>query len=134
MFRTIMTATGLQVEVCRNDPAETLQRCRSDRRRHRLALGFLEMRTAHQFCNHEPMIMEKLAQRARLAFCRGPLCVPYLQSRGIRPDVVSLSPVEIAGKLTEDIQMLPRLADGYRHTFEASLWPEGRFEEACTLS
>jgi hypothetical protein len=128
IFKSIMADAGLMVEPCSDDPTETLRKCKALSRKHKVAIGFVELPTANRFCNQEPLIAEKLAQMSSLAFCRGPLFSPYLQDRGIRPDVVAFPPIETVVKIVEDIQVLPTLKDEIRHTFEAQFWAKADFE------
>ena len=128
IFKSIMAGAGLAVEPCSDDPMEVLRKSKAASRKQKVAIGFLDLPTADRFCNHEPLITEKLAQTASLAFCRGALRSPYLQDRGIRPDIVGFSPNETAEKIVEDIQILPSLKNGIRHTFEAHFWKKTDFE------
>ncbi|PTX97479.1 hypothetical protein DB346_21015 [Verrucomicrobia bacterium LW23] len=124
-FTSLLEREGVPYEIFLGSPAELQRRCQSLRRT-RLAVGFLASSSADRFCNHEPLIMEKLAARVMLAFCRGPHGAPYLEHRGIFADVVGFHPVETASKLTEDVQILPQLPDGVRHTFHTNLWLKGK--------
>ncbi|HSI82285.1 MAG: hypothetical protein ACAI35_09020 [Candidatus Methylacidiphilales bacterium] len=124
-FTSLLEKEGMPYEIFLGTPAELQRKCKATTKA-RLSIGFLATSSADRFCNHEPLIMEKLAATCMLAFCRGPHGIPYLEHRGIHPDVVGFSPIEMATKMSEDVQILPQLPDGVRHTFHAHLWLKGK--------
>ena len=80
-----------------------------------VALGI----TDSDICNHEPLMIERISQVARLGFLSGRIYAPFMRTRNILVDIVDYSPIEIASRLAEDIHRLSVLPDGTRHTFVA---------------
>lgn len=98
-----------------------------------LGVAFLDTLTADRLCNRAPIEMERLSRYARIALCRGPLRAPYLQHHGVQLEVVAFSAVEMAEKIAADIQILPSLPAGIRHTFDSRYWPQAEGGDSAAL-
>lgn len=87
------------------------------------AIAFLDQSGADMICNEEPVIMEEVLAQYRVAFCRGPLRVPYFQKREVYVDLIRFSVYEIAGRIVQDIRdgLIP--GKGCIHTFRAQYEP-----------
>ena len=134
IFIEILAGHGLRIETVGTDVSKLPQTGPQGKTRRENALAFVDIATADRFCNREPLAMERLAQFARLALCRGPIRCPYLQHRGVQIEVVAFCPDETARKLAEDIQDLQDIPPGIRHTFQARYWPDNMHEDAFDLS
>ncbi len=119
ILKTIFNRQGLEAESVQDEPHQMLKRVRQRKPKLSTALAFLDGTHSELICNREPQVMEQISRVARLAFCVGPIRVPYLRFRTIRADIVDFSPTEIASKLSADIARLSVLPDGICHTFTA---------------
>lgn len=128
IFAKIFREHGLRVEVCEASISALPQLAATAKTGRESAIAFLDLPTADYFCNREPLAMEQVSKLARLAFCRGPIRCQYLQSRGVQIEVVAFCPVEVSKKLAQDIQILPDIFPGVRHTFKARYWEDNTFE------
>lgn len=124
IFVEIMRGHGLKVEICDADVSKFPLHASSRKTGKQEAFAFLEIESADRLCNREPIAMERLARHARLALCRGTIRCPYLQHRGVDIEVVGFCAREISKKLIEDMQILPGIPLGVRHTFKAKYWPD----------
>ncbi len=118
-FRFLMEQCGLATEVVEDTPGELLARLRKRGAAVNHGIAFLDTTSSEQICNRDPQIIEEIGKHARLAFCVSMIRCPYLHARGVRADVVTLLPVEIASRLSADISKLAILPDGVQHTFTA---------------
>ena len=116
-LRNILYQHGLESETIRDTPVELLRRVR--RLKFPSAVAFLDAPHCENYCAGDPVVVEKISKICRLAFCLGAVRLSGLHSRQVRVDLVELSAVEVAAKLTADILQLSILSDGLRHTFVA---------------
>ena len=126
LFKATMENQGLEAELFQGDVSALLEICETSVAKGKTGLAFIDTSTANRICNEHPLLLQELARKVTLGFCRGPLWAPYLQRLGVEPYVVAFSPEETALRIVEDIQKLPSIADGVRHTFRASLSAEPR--------
>ncbi|MBC2603783.1 GntR family transcriptional regulator [Puniceicoccus vermicola] len=90
-------------------------------------VAFLDQLGADTICNEEPVIIEQILQHCRVAFCRGPLRVPYFHHRKAQADLVRFSAREIAEKIVNDIRDNKIPGEGPIHTFKAMYEPQAAF-------
>ncbi|EIQ01385.1 hypothetical protein OpiT1DRAFT_05961 [Opitutaceae bacterium TAV1] len=119
IFRSLMSEHGMPVEITGAEPEQLLAGIRGEKRKSDVGVVFLDTTNSEQICNREPQVIEEMAGLARIGFCMGTMRSPYLCARGVRADVVMLSPDEIASQFANDISRLAMIPDGVRHVFEA---------------
>jgi len=124
VFKTALESEGLAVEFYEGEPSGLLKACKPSNDDEKVGLAFIDMPMANLICNEHPLLLQKLARKVTLAFCRGPLRVPFLERLGVKPYVVGFSAEEMAQRIVNDIQKLPGISDGVRHTFHARFWRE----------
>lgn len=90
-------------------------------------VAFLDQLGADTICNEEPVVIEEILHHCRMAFCRGPLRVPYFQHRKAFADLVRFSAQEIAEKIVHDIRDSAIPGEGCVHTFHALYEPQAPF-------
>jgi len=83
------------------------------------AVAFLDVHVAHALCNGYPELIEAVSERARLAFCRGPVRVPRLITKRIAVDVVEQNPADLAEGVVADLCDPTQKQEGVRRTFQA---------------
>lgn len=89
----------------------------------RCGIAFLDQMTADVICNENPVLIEELLSRCRIAFCRGPIYMPYFRNREGKIDLVRFSAEEAAGRIAGDIRDNRIPAIGEVPTFEATFEP-----------
>lgn len=124
-FEAIFEEAGISVEFCSYDFTLLLKAVR----RPGTGVAFLDRYRAGRICNRHPLEAERLMRRSRVAFCRGPIYVPYLNFCGVKADLVVFSPTPVATEIAADVGRLSELSDGLRHTFEAELRELVPFED-----
>jgi hypothetical protein len=87
-------------------------------------LAFIDFETADTLCNGEPELVERIASRSRLAFCRGPVRTPRLNRKGVCVDVAELDPLALAAAIVDDLCDPDRKQEGLRKTFHAEFHPQ----------
>jgi len=97
------------------------------------AVAFLDQQGADPLCNKNPTIIEQISKVARLAFCRGPIRLPYFEDRPIRVDIVGFSPIEMAERIAHDLCNQSRLHVDGAFTFEATYQPQRALSELAEL-
>ncbi|MFH1497330.1 MAG: hypothetical protein ABII82_05835 [Verrucomicrobiota bacterium] len=124
VFCGLMSARGLSVEMTWDAPADLLAKIKERKEKGGQGVAFLDTTNSEQICNRDPQVIEEMSHFARLGFCMGMIRVPYLFARGVRADVVTLSPVEVASQFAADVGRLTMLPDGVRHEFKARYYEQ----------
>ena len=124
LFEGIFREHGLRVEFCEADASKLLRATSAKRAANESAIAFIDIETADRFCNCDPRAMEHIKQFAKVALCRGPIRCPYLQHSGVQIELIGFSPEKISEKLAGDIQVLPDIVPGIRHTFKSEYWAD----------
>ena len=124
LFEGIFREHGLRVEFCEADASNLPRPPSAKRAVDESAIAFIDIETADRLCNCDPRAMERIKQFARVALCRGPIRCPYLQHSGVRVELIGFCPEEMSKKLADDIQVLPNIVPGIRHTFQAKYWAD----------
>lgn len=117
-FFSILTQQGLKVELVENKANLIREKVLASQKTS-CALAFIDQQGADAICNEEPVIIEELLQAARVAFCRGPIRLPYFAHRPGKVDLVRFSPMEVADRVVDDMVKGVIPAQGLIHTFEA---------------
>jgi hypothetical protein len=116
-FAAIMSAHGLKVDyVADNAPA-----LRDAALRHKgstCGVAFLDQLGADAICNGDPTVVEEIMAHCRVAFCRGPIRVPYFSQRDATADQVFFSASDTAARLANDLRD-NNLPSGKTATFQA---------------
>ena len=67
--------------------------------------------------------MEEIANSFRVAFCRGPIRLPYFNRRNVKVDIIRFSAVEVATRVVQDLNNI-HTTEGIIHVFKASYLPQ----------
>lgn len=102
-FTATLEARGLKIKSVAGDASTILAEVRQQPAA-RCAVAFLDQLGAETICNCEPVIMEQVMKQARVAFCRGPIRVPYFQHRPVAIDCIGFSPTEVAHRVVGDLR------------------------------
>ena len=124
LFEGIFREHGLRVEFCEADPSKLLRAPSAKRGAHEGAIAFIDTETADRLCNCDPRAMEHIKHFAKVALCRGPIRCPYLQHSGVQIELIGFCPEEMSKRLADDIQILPNIVPGIRHTFQSKYWAD----------
>lgn len=123
VFANTMTRLGFHVAVVKGN-AEDLHRALAAGGRTMMpGVAFMDQQGADVICNEEPVLMHKIIKKFRLAFCRGPIRLPYFNHRDAEVDIVGFSSREIAERVVHDLNRLPHTHAGVIHTFKAFFRP-----------
>lgn len=115
-FRKLLNDSGMEVQVIGGGASDLLQNVRGQGI---TAVAFLDQQGADTLCNKNPMVIEQISLAARLAFCRGPIRLPYLEGRSTRADIVGFSPVGMAERIAADLCNQSKVQSEKPFTFEA---------------
>jgi len=126
-FLAILARHGLETEVVGSNARLLRDKLAPLRKKSNVVIAFVDQLGADTICNEEPVILSDILESSRVAFCRGPIRLPYFNNRPAQVDLVRFSPLEIADRLVNDLVRDPN-AQGTIHTFEA------RFEAQVTLN
>ncbi|MBC2602546.1 hypothetical protein [Puniceicoccus vermicola] len=118
-FKILIADAGLEYVPTEATP-EDLSSALMDTQNSPSALAFFDFQTADNLCNGYPDLIEQIAAQHRLAFCRGPVRVPRLNTLRTAIDLVQLNPVELAEKIVDDLCDPNRTHEGIRDTVTAS--------------
>ncbi|MDR1011423.1 MAG: hypothetical protein LBM04_09940 [Opitutaceae bacterium] len=102
-FTTILETRGLKTKLIPGVAQKIFDEVKQLPPR-RCAVAFLDQLGAETICNGEPIIMEHVLKQARLAFCRGPIRVPYFHHRRVEVDFIGFSPVEVSTRVVSDLR------------------------------
>jgi len=87
------------------------------------SVAFMDQQGADLLCNKDPAALEQLLRITRVAFCRGPISLPYFMNRPAHADIIGFAAEEIADRLVNDLAH--QLGQGAQppHSFEAFYHP-----------
>ncbi|MDR2673576.1 MAG: hypothetical protein LBC18_01575 [Opitutaceae bacterium] len=102
-FSATLEARGLKVSLVDGD-ARTLAKQAGQHAAGRCAVAFIDQLGAEAICNEESVVIEQLLKTTRMAFCRGPIRMPYFHNRKVAVDVIGFSPVEVAQRVVGDLR------------------------------
>ncbi len=125
-FASMLTNCGLDVRFIKGQPV-ALRNAALKLRGDSTVVAFLDQLGADAFCNEEPVLIEEILKHCRLAFCRGPLRIPYFRHRDAAADVVGFSAHETAERIVNDLRDGHILGDGRNNVFEAHYTPQVSF-------
>ncbi len=94
------------------------------RPREKSAVAFTSMEEAHMLCNEDPFSTEELLNTSLIAFCRGPLRLPYFHHRPLVVDLVGIPPSLRARRIVDDLCSGEVRERGVLHTFYAEYHPQ----------
>lgn len=125
-FRSHMHQHGIEVVVVEGT-AHALHARIKNTRDGLGGVAFLDQAGAEEICVYQPSIIEELLKETRVAFCRGPLRLPYFAIRGMVADFICLSAHEVAERLANDIRQNIPFNSHTPHTFHAEFCPGMNF-------
>ncbi|MDF3058474.1 MAG: hypothetical protein K0R17_2689 [Rariglobus sp.] len=131
-FAQTLSRTGLEVHFVEST-AENLRTHVKAHRKGACAVAFIDQEGADTICNEEPVIIEDLIRLCRVAFCRGPIRMPYFHHRDARIDIVRFSATEIATRIASDLSETLGASQKVLHTFQASFMPQVSFRASTEL-
>lgn len=131
-FEATLRSEGIDMRIVAGT-ADQLRRTALSLSGSSTVVAFLDQLGADTICNEEPVLIAQILKHCRVAFCRGPLRVPYFQHRNVCADLVRFSAPEIAEKVVRDIQDGKILAGGHMHTFQAHYEPQVPFASTESL-
>jgi hypothetical protein len=131
-FSATMEERGLKISLVDGD-ARALEKQAGQHAAGRCAVAFIDQLGAEIICNEEPVIIERLLRTARIAFCRGPIRMPYLHNRKASMDIIGFSPVEVAQRVVSDLRWGIALPGKQTATFTATFRPLVSIREAEDL-
>jgi len=119
-FIKILDDGGLEVVQTENTASALLDKTRAHKSS---AVAFMDQQGADALCNEDPAILEQILKISRVAFCRGPIRLPYFENRPAEVDIVGFSPLEIADRIVTDL-CDPALPPTHApHIFDAAYHP-----------
>lgn len=121
-FIRILNAEGMATELVEARAASLL--LDKVRGRTETVVAFLDQQGADKLCNEDPAVIEQILQISRVAFCRGPIRLPYFENRPARADVVGFSPAEMASRIVNDLCQHSNARQDGPHTFLATYHPQ----------
>ncbi|MGB8355647.1 MAG: hypothetical protein WCD79_17240 [Chthoniobacteraceae bacterium] len=127
MFTEVMKEKGMSVEVIESSAQALHSKAKLLSDSAPVMVAFLDQVGAELLFNERPVVMEEMLRFSRIAFCRGPIRVPYFECRGLSADLVGLNAGAIAGKLATDLRMLPDIPRKILDTFHAAYTPDVAF-------
>lgn len=126
-FTAAMERKGIGVEVVPNDADALCSKAKMLSHSGPVVVGFLDLVGSEYLCNGQPVVMEKIRQFARIAFCRGPVRAPYFECHSLSADVVGFSAAHIADRIVSDIRRAPDFPKNILNTFQATYTPDVEF-------
>jgi len=120
-FSAILTQYGLEVVFTKGSAAHLRETLSESNDKKSCVVAFMDQQGADAICNEEPVIIEEIIRQSRVAFCRGPIRIPYFNHRKDKVDVVGFSPIEMAKRVVDDLNKLPVMPKSIIHTFEPEL-------------
>ncbi len=117
-FASALTEKGLEVQEFSGEPQELWSKLEETSKRTIPGVAFLDQEGADAICNENPVPVEELTRKYRLAFCRGIIRIPYFHHREAKVDVVMFSATEMADRIANDIRRMP-VKEGAIFTFKA---------------
>jgi len=118
-----LSSEEIASEITTGNLAQVLKEVRR-RPREKTAVAFTSLEEAHALCNEDPISMEALLDTALVAFCRGPLRLPYFQNKPLVVDLVGIPPSLRARRIVEDLCSGEIPQSGVLHTFSAEYHPQ----------
>lgn len=128
-FASTQQSFGMQTLSVENSPQSLLE-LSLKQSPHTSAVAFLDQSGAEALCTREPRLIETIMQRCRLAFCRGPVRLPYFFNRNGAADWVRFSAMEAASRLAEDLRFNNIPAVGHPFAFHARYEANISFRDA----
>lgn len=128
-FTTILREQGLEPVFTEDSAKHLCNKLAQFKNKRACAIAFMDQQGADAICNEEPALIEELMRQTRVAFCRGPIRIPYFHHRDARADIVRFSAVEMADKVVEDLHKLSSLPKKIIHTFVPAVEPQRALSE-----
>jgi len=122
-FSATMEMSGIEVEIIQGEPDVLLHKAKQLSKGNRGMIAFMDQQVADMLCSQEPVVIEKVLQLVPVAFCRGPIRIPYFERREGKVDIIGFSPSQMATKIVHDFCRSPVLPGGVIHTFHATYQP-----------
>ncbi|MEO7934183.1 MAG: hypothetical protein ABIT76_13600 [Chthoniobacterales bacterium] len=122
-FLEIFAAAGISGHFFSGQPTELSDLFKRLERSGIPALAFIDQEGSDSICNGDPLVLEDLIQRYRVAFCRGILRIPYFHRKDVKVDVVMFSAGEMAACIADDVRRMP-IIDHVIRTFKATYKPQ----------
>ena len=123
IFAGTLAKEGLKIEIVESNAAALHRKMFSSRKKSACAVAVMDQQGADPICNEEPVIMEEIAKSFRVAFCRGPIRLPYFNRRSVKVDIIRFSAVEVATRVVQDLNNI-HTTEGIIHVFKASYRPQ----------
>ena len=131
-FANIFAEHGIDFRYVSPDATALLEQV-SSHRPGSVGVAFFDQEGADTICNEEPVLIEELIRRCRVAFCRGPIRMPYFHHRDARIDIVRFSATEIASRIASDLRETLSAGQQVLHIFQASYLPQVSFRASAEL-
>jgi hypothetical protein len=131
-FSTTLESHKLRVHLVEGNA----QAIKAEASRHAIGhcvVAFLDQLGAEAICSEEPTIIEQLMVNTRVAFCRGPIRVPYFNNRPVLVDLIGFSPVEVAQRIVADLRWNIAPPGKLTPAFTATYRPLVSMKEAMDL-
>ena len=81
------------MELIEGEADELLHKAKLVSKANRGVVAFMDQQVADMLCSQEPVVIEKVLQLVPIAFCRGPIRIPYFERReGKAVDIIGFSP------------------------------------------
>lgn len=122
IFSSTLVRHGLKVELVEGSAAALHRKLFATRKKFNYGVAFMDQQGADTICNEEPVILEQVVSAFRVAFCRGPIRLPYFNHRPAKVDLIRFSPIEIADRVAQDLNNINR-TQGIVHVFQATYHP-----------
>lgn len=99
-FGKILNAHGMEITLTEAITSTLLEELKNKRN---TAFAFLDQEQADIMCSEDPVAIEQIMKIARVAFCRGPIRLPYFHKRPSQVDIVSVSASVMADRIVSDL-------------------------------
>lgn len=122
-FATTLARNGLELEMVEGTAIDVHRKLFSTRKKSQFGMAFMDQQGAESICNEEPVILEEIISSFRVAFCRGPIRMPYFNHRPAKADIIRYSAIEIADRVVQDLTRI-HASEGVTHVFQATYQPQ----------
>ena len=123
LFSSAISNHGMEMELVDGSGAAFRRKVFGSRNKPEVGVAFMDHLGADAICNEDPIALEEMMKTFRVAFCRGPIRMPYFNCRSSKVDIVRFSAIEIATRVAQDLKQLEP-TPGIIHTFQATYYPQ----------
>lgn len=120
-FVKLLDDGGMEVQQTEGNASALFEKVRNQKS---AVVAFIDQQGADAFCNEDPWTIAQILKVSRVAFCRGPIRLPYFENRPAEVDIVGFSPLEIADRIVTDLCDPSVHPNHDPYTFDAAYHPQ----------